>query len=209
MFPKIFFPEITTIETQHLHLRKIESGDLESYFALCADEVVMRTWGTPVHRDRIDTLRLIEFLEDSHRRESMIRWAITEKGNPTLIGDVGFWRFVKERARAEIGAKLRRDFWSRGYMTEALTAVIEFGFSRMGLHSVEANVDPENPAAIRLVEKVGFEREGFIREHSFSAERDRFVDTALFSVVNGRWTANERLATLGGSPYPESIRSRP
>lgn len=181
------FPPDRVIETRNLRLRPILASDLDAYYALCSDALVMRTWGTPVHASPEETRRLIAFLDDAFRSGTMVRWAITEKGSDTLIGDVGYWRFVKERYRAECGAKLARAYWSHGYMTQALAGIIAFGFERMGLHSVEANVDPTNGAALKLVEKVGFVREGLLREHSYDPTTGRFTDTALFSAIKGTW----------------------
>ena len=183
----IHFPEERNIETPRLLLRPLREADLEAYFAICSDPEVMRTWGTKPHASLEDTRQLLAFLDESYRLGLSARWGVEEKATGRLVGDVGFWRFVKERFRAEVGAKLARDCWSRGYMTEALVAVVGFGLEAMGLHSVEANVDPGNPGAIRLVEKAGFEREGLLREHSYDWETGRFVDTALFSAVRTRW----------------------
>lgn len=182
------FPDIPRIATPRLVLREITEADLDSYNALCSDPEVMKTWGTPPHLTKNETLSLIRYLKKAHEERMMFRWGIALKGKEeTLVGDVGFWRFVKERYRAEAGAKLAKPLWSGGYMTEALAACVEFGFLGMGLHSVEANVDPSNTGAIRLVQKVGFVQEGMLREHSYDCFTDSFIDTALFSVTAGRW----------------------
>jgi [ribosomal protein S5]-alanine N-acetyltransferase len=76
-------------------------------------------------------------------------------------------------------------------MTEAMAKTIEFGFTRMNLNSIEANIDPENHGSIRLVEKVGFERDGYIREHSYCFFREKFVDTILFTARASQWTSNQ------------------
>ena len=183
---KLTFPAIATLETKDLILRAICPDDAEAYFALCSDLEVMKTWGTEPHQSIEDTRKLIAFLEEAHASEVMIRWAITVKGSDRLVGDVGFWRFVKERSRAEVGAKLAKVYWSGGFMTQALGAVVQFGFEQMNLHSVEANVDPVNRGALRLVEKVGFVQEGLIREHSYDGFAGKFVDTALFSILSPR-----------------------
>lgn len=187
---KIRFPPIRPLYTRDLVLREFQDDDAEAYFAICSDPEVMRTWGTPVHRSIDETRKLIAFLRGAHAGETMLRWAMVHKQEGVLIGDVGYWRFVKERARAEIGMKLARAYWSRGFMTQALTAAIRFGFEEMGLHSVEANVDPTNGGGVRTMEKAGFVQEGLVREHTWIEASGVFVDTALFSVVQGRWQPN-------------------
>ncbi len=181
------FPSIQRLETPDLVLREIVHADTDAYFALSSDQKVMKTWGMPVHQDRGETEKLIEYLKVAHKEEKMIRWAITKKGEDRLIGDVGYWRFVKERSRAEAGAKLAKEYWSGGFMTQALAAIVDFGFNEMELNTVEANVDPENPGARRLVEKVGFLQEGILKEHSWDQERARFTDSLLFTVHRSRW----------------------
>lgn len=183
----VLFPKLETLETPDLILREIRPEDADAYFELCSDPKVMGTWGMPVHKDKIETLKLIEHLQQALREERMIRWAITPKGSDRLIGDVGFWRFVRERSRAETGAKLSRDFWSGGLMTQALAAVVDFGFSKMELNTIEANVDPGNPGAVRLVEKVGFVKEGLLREHSWDTNQQKYSDTLLYTAHRSRW----------------------
>jgi len=183
------FPKLEKIETPDLVLREIRPEDAPSYFALCSDPAVMKTFGVPVHVDQSETERLIHFLDQALQEEKMIRWGIALKGqgDDRLIGDVGFWRFVKERSRAEVGAKLAREYWSGGLMTQALAAVVDFGLTRMDLNTVEANVDPKNPGAVRLVEKVGFVQEGLLREHSWDIEQEKYTDSLLFTAHRSRW----------------------
>jgi [ribosomal protein S5]-alanine N-acetyltransferase len=175
------------LETRDLVLRQITASDTAAYFALYSDLEVMRTFGIRPHPTIVHTRQLIQYLEDSFINRTRVTWGIATKNEDLLIGDVGFWRFVKERFRAEVGAKLARKYWKGGYMTQALAAVVEYGFEKMGLHTIEANIDPNNTAGIRLVEKVGFLREGLIKEHSFCPFTEKFMDTALYSVVHGHW----------------------
>jgi len=181
------FQRLEKIETPDLVLREIRLEDAQAYFALCSDPIVMKTFGLPVHVDQAETERLIQFLNQALQEEKMIRWGISLKGEDRLIGDVGFWRFVKERSRAEVGAKLAREYWSGGLMTQALAGVVDFGLTRMELNTVEANVDPNNPGAVRLVEKVGFVQEGLLREHSWDIEQRKYTDSLLFTAHRSRW----------------------
>ncbi len=80
-----------------------------------------------------------------------------------------------------IGYDLSRPYWRRGIMTEALEAVIEFGFERMGLNRIEAVVFVENVASHRLLEKLRFEREGVLRDYEFL--KGRFVDMVMYSLL--------------------------
>lgn len=187
-FPK----EFPGLETPQLRLRQFSLEDANDYYALYTDERVLKTWGTQPHRSIEETRALISHLHTQFLNSTAIRWAIEIKTTGKFAGDVGFWRVVPERSRAEAGAKLGAEYWSAGLMTEALSAIIQCGFETLGLHSVEANVDPTNLGALRLVEKVGFVKEGYIREHTYSPYEKRFLDTALFSVVKTTWVPPTR-----------------
>lgn len=66
--------------------------------------------------------------------------------------------------RAEVGYALGRAYWGHGYIQEALHALLDYAFGVLGLHRIEADVDPRNAASIRTLERLGFQREGYLRE---------------------------------------------
>ena len=99
----------------------------------------------------------------------------------------GFWRIDKDHFRAEIGYDLAPERWGRGIMPEALRPILGFGFATLGLHSVEANIDPANGGSRRVLEKLGFAQEGYFRENYYLPDEDRFTDTATFSLLAGDW----------------------
>ena len=188
-FPKA----IPVLETKQLRLREITESDLDAYYALYSDERVLRMWGTLRHQSAEDTRKLITYLRAQFESSTGIRWGLELKSNGEFVGDVGFWRIVPERQRAEAGAKLAADHWSGGLMSEALTAIIQCAFETLGMHSVEANIDPTNRGALRMVEKVGFVKEGHIREHTYSPYEKRYLDTELFSIVKTTWKPHKGL----------------
>ena len=116
-------------------------------------------------------------------------WVICLKGETKLIGSIGFWHTVPEHHRAELGYILHPDFWNQGIVTEALQAVLKYGFEKMKLHSVEASVNPENVASIRVLEKHGFVREAYFREDYFYD--GKFYDSAVYCLLSrdyfGKW----------------------
>lgn len=183
--------EIPTLETPQLIIRKFnDTTDIEELFSLCSIVEVMRTWGTPPHQSRNDTLALVHFLRDAANSGKMLRWAMVDKQSSKLIGDVGFWRFVPERKRAEVGVKIFPQNSSKGISTEALAKVVDYGFERLGLNSIEANIILANTAASRMVEKIGFKREGLIRENSICPITGEYMDTYLYSILKkDRWTS--------------------
>lgn len=99
-----------------------------------------------------------------------------------MIGSGGIWRIQKDHLRGEIGYELSKEFWGNGIMTEALKEIVKFGFEKMNLHSIEANLDPENTGSVRLLEKLGFIREGYFAESYYF--NGKFTDTGTYSLLN-------------------------
>jgi len=77
---------------------------------------------------------------------------------------------------------LHPDFHGRGFMSEAMDVVLEYGFNKMKLHSIEAHVHPDNNASINLLQKKGFMKEAFFKENVFF--NGKFSDTAVYSILN-------------------------
>ena len=109
-----------------------------------------------------------------------IMWAIVLKEDPSkVIGSICFWRVEKEHFRAEIGYVLAPAYWRKGIMKETILKTLDYGFSVMGLHSVEARINPDNIASASLLESTGFVGEGYFKEDFFC--RGRFENTAVYS----------------------------
>src|SRR6185503_7077762 len=125
-----------------------------------------------------DAAQFIQKINDSLTNNDGISWAITLKTDLKLIGTIGYWRIIKEHYRAEIGYLLHPDQQGKGIMQEALTAVLEYGFMVMKLHSVEANVNPGNVASMKLLERNNFNREGFFKESFYY--NGKFLDSAVY-----------------------------
>lgn len=187
----IYLPEkIPTLKTERLILRQLNEGDVRDYFEFCSDPDVMHTWGTKTHSSIEETQALIDLHIQNLQERKAIRWGIEMNGK--IVGDIGFWRVVPERYRAEVGAKLGKPLWSNGYMQEAGSAIIDYGFEVMRLHSIEASIETQNIGAIKLVDKLGFQLEGTNREHSFCSWREKFIDTQQYAVLDHEWIGARR-----------------
>ncbi len=188
----VIFPDILPeLKTERLLLNEIKLEDENDCFQLCSNLEVMKFWALPAHQTIEETRSLILYLKSEFQKKQRLRWAIRSQKDSLMIGDIGFWRFVMPRARGELAVKLLPSFWNHGYMTEAMTAVLDFSFSSLKLNSIEANIDPENGASLKLFEKLGFERIGLIKEHSFCPYRNHFTDTLLFSLRASQWKSFE------------------
>jgi ribosomal-protein-alanine N-acetyltransferase len=176
---QVSFTPFPLLRTSRLVLRRIEPGDVEEMLFLRSDPTIMQFLDRePLHTTGEAAL-FIRHITDALERDEGITWGIALAGNPRLIGTIGFWRLMKEHYRAEIGYLLHPGYWGQGLVSEAMTAVMNYGFDVMKLHSVEANVNPDNKASVRILEKAGFVQEAHFRENYFF--QGKFLDSLIFS----------------------------
>ena len=171
------FPEL---KTKRLLLREMSKKDAPEILSLRSDDRVMRY----ILKERSATIADAEFfisriLQSLHSNDG-ISWAISTKEAPqTLIGTIGYWRLIKEHYRAEIGYMLNPAFWKLGIMKEAMLKVIDTGFDKLKLHSIEAHIDPSNTASEGILLSTGFVKEAHFKENFFY--NGKFSDTAIYS----------------------------
>ena len=179
------FTRFPSLATNRLHLRQIQPEDAEALFATFSDEEAMQFYGHEPHRSLDETCRSIEQTQTRYARREAIRWGITLKGEDRVIGSCSFHHFDAGFHRAETGYELNRAFWSRGLMTEALSAILTYGFTELGLHRVEAIIDMANEPSKKLLLKLGFTYEGNLRQRYVF--RDRFEDEHYFGLLQDEW----------------------
>jgi ribosomal-protein-alanine N-acetyltransferase len=187
------FPLLTTTR---LVLRAVEPTDAPAIFRIMSDARVTRYFGSLPMTSPEQAARRVEGMQRDFQGRSGIRWAITERAGGRFMGSCGFWRLVEEHYRAEIGYELAPECWGQGVMPEAAGAVLTFGFTTLGLHSVEAQIHPANLGSRRVLEKLGFVQEGYFRENYYDPVERQFTDTAVFSLLKAAWMQGR------GRPFP-------
>lgn len=135
------FPALTT---DRLHLRQIQPTDAEAFFVIKSDREVMDFYGDEIHQSLEETHVLIQQLQDSYDRREAIIWGITLKGEDTLIGTCTLFSFNFDFHYAETGYELSPAYWRQGITSEAMAAVLTYGFTELDLHRIEAALDPSN-----------------------------------------------------------------
>lgn len=179
---QLSFTEFPVLYTDRLVLRRIERDDAQQIFMLRSDTEVMAYLDRDPMQSVEEGAELISRIDTSFQSGDGISWAISLKDNATMIGYAGIWRIDKPHYRGEIGYTLSPAFWGKGIMSEALKAIVAFGFHSMNLHSMEANINPNNIASIKIVEKLGFVREAYFMENYYY--NGKFLDSAIYSLVN-------------------------
>lgn len=174
------FPEL---RTERLLLRRINKNDSAEIFFLRSDPDVLQYIG----RDPAQTIHEVEdFISQINHgidTNEAIMWGVALKNDPSqLIGTICFWQIRKEHYRAETGFVLHPLYWKKGIMKEALLKVIDYGFNKMKLHSIDANVATGNKASASLLESAGFVREAYFKEDYFF--NGKFYDTIVYSRLN-------------------------
>lgn len=155
---------LPTINTSRLCLRSISADDVDAFYTIYSNPEVMRYWSTPPLANRAAASKLVSEIQDGFKRRELLKWGIALRTDDSLIGSVTLFHPDFTHRRAEIGYALGRAHWGNGYMQETLQAVLNYAFTVLNLHRIEADVDPRNAASVRTLERLGFQREGYLRE---------------------------------------------
>ncbi len=160
MFTKI----IETIETKRLVLREITKDDVNEIFEIFSDEKVAKyDWFEPIN-DIDRALKFISHYKEEFDDEEEITWGIAFKQNNKLIGICNLGDFDHDARRAEIGYDIMQSEWNKGYASEAIKAITEYGFNSLNLNRIEAFITPGNNASVMVLKKTGYIQEGIVRE---------------------------------------------
>ena len=182
MKPRQFnpFPEFSTTR---LIIRRMVLDDAPELYFLRSDDMVMRYLAKDKEASVESTRAFIEKMDKGIDNNENILWGIAFKENPRkLVGTICLWQFQPENSRCEIGYVLHPDQWKKGIMKEAATAIIKYGWEALGLHSMEAHIDPENKASAALLLSLGFEKEAYFRENF--CYNGKFLDTEIYGLIN-------------------------
>lgn len=174
-------PPIPNLSGTRVRLRPLRARDADDLFALHSDLRVMRYWSHPPWTERTQAVERIAQLEQDRETVELYPWVITLADADRLIGTVSLFSVNRAQFRGEIGYALAAAQWGKGYATEALHLAIAIAFDALGLKRLEADIDPRNTGSCRLVERVGFVREGVLRERWHVA--GEVTDSAIYGLV--------------------------
>lgn len=181
-FSSISFPNL---ETRRLWLRQATEEDAEAIFRVFSDPNVTRFHDLNTFTHPNEAMEVVKRRMKGFEAERGIRWGIAHKPNDYLIGSCGFtWN---ERANtAEVGYELASQFWRQGIMSEALYVILNYAFEIKKVKFVTAEIMLENLASRRLLEKLGFQSQGILRERGFW--KGKHHDLEEFRLMESKFT---------------------
>jgi len=156
--------ELPRLDTPRLALRPLTAGDVPDLYEIFSDPEVARYWSSPPFEEMAEAEALLADVEESFRQRTLFQWGVERREDGKVVGTVTLWQLDVGNRRGEIGFALGRTAWGQGLMTEALGELFSFCFEVLGLHRLEADVEPANEKSLRLLERLGFRREGYLRE---------------------------------------------
>lgn len=169
------------LTTPRLHLRRLTPEAYKFVFGTYSEEQLRAFFGHNTAEEMTkERLRFENGLTTFNK--SFSNFQLIDKQTGMVVGGCGFHTWYLDHRRAEIGYHLYNDqFKNQGFMSEALPNILRYGFEEMNLNRVEAFIGANNVASLKLVEKLGFIKEGHLRQHY--AKGDQIEDSILFSLL--------------------------
>lgn len=174
------------LSTAQLTLREFTREDFGDVFVYESDpEVVQYLSYGPYTREECHRDFAWHEINQQASPRHYYHLAITEKANNRAIGWCGVQFEKPDHHEAELGYALHRDYWGRGYMTEAAHAVMSFAFSELDIYRIYGECRPENKGSVRILEKLGMSQEAHLRENLWF--KGRSWDTLIFGLLKHEW----------------------
>ena len=174
---------LPTLPGEKVRLVALYERDIPALFNVFSDPEVMRYWLTPPMQDQREAAEYLGQIQEGFRTKTLFQWGVNLEG--AIIGTCTLFQLDVNHRRGEIGYALARPYWRKGLARDALTALLEFAFNNLDLHRIEADVDPRNENSIRLLERLGFRREGCQRERYIVGEE--IQDALLLGLLRPEW----------------------
>ncbi len=182
------FDTLNTIRTERLCIRPVVDTDTADLFQIFSNPLVIEYAIGYSHETDDESQKYIQSVLDAYEQGTAAIWGITRVDQPGLIGIIGYELWFPDHHRAEIGYTLAHEHWGNGYATEALRGAVNYGFSQLKLNRIEATAQPDNQASWHVLQKVGFQREGYLKQ--FILSREKYRDVYFYSLLHQDWEQN-------------------
>lgn len=181
------FSHMPELLTERLTLRKLMAADAADMYAYASRAEVTRYLTWYAHPDRAYTRQYLEYLGRRYAMGMFYDWAVIYEPDCRMVGTCGFTSFNCQSDSAEVGYVINPDYWGKGIAREALLRVMEFGFSELKLHRIEARFMEGNDRSRHLMESVGMTFEGMHREALLV--KGEYVSVGVCAILRSEWEA--------------------
>lgn len=192
---------LPTLDAERVRLRWLTEADVPALFEIFSDREVARYWSSPALTDPAGAETLVNEIHDYFRQGTLFQWGVADRETDAILGTCTLASIDRQSRRAEIGFALGRRHWGRGYISEALTLLLRHAFGAMNLHRIEADVDPRNAASLKVLERLGFQREGHLRERWIVG--GEISDSLMYGLLQRHWLRRQEGAGDRSSPRRE------
>ena len=176
-----FFGPFPVLNTSRLVLKQILEEDAEHLFQILSNPAVLQFCDLPLHQNIPDSKKFICEIDEGYKSKNQICWGIFQLSNNQLIGLCRFYNFNARHQFVSIGFELATEYWGGGLMKEALTCAITYLFTGCHVNRIEAQVFTGNEKSVKLLEKIGFKKEGIMRQN-FLID-GKLQDSLLYSIL--------------------------
>lgn len=176
---------LPVITSKRVVLRWISEDDIDGLYEVFSDPQVMRYWSRGPLPNREAAAEMQREIAAGNENNTMLKWGLALRETNSVIGTATLFNLNLDNGRAELGYAMGSAYWGKGYMHEALQALVSHAFEVMKLRRLEADVDPRNAASIRALERLGFQREGFLRER-WHVEGE-IQDALFYGLLHREW----------------------
>lgn len=180
------------LQSSRVRLRRFAQSDVPDLFGMFSDAQFMRYWSCPPYVSIAQAQELFDRKDRGVSAGEFNEWAITLPENDRLIGHCTIFSINKGQRRAEVGYGIGRPYWGNGYAQDAMHLMLDFAFSSLGLHRLEADVDPRNVGSVNLLDRLGFVREGLLRERWHV--NGEICDSAIYGLLAPDYAAATKAA---------------
>lgn len=177
--------------THRLLIRCLTVSDLQPIFNIRSDPEVMRYWSSPPITELAQAQEIITSSKEGYESGEFLQLAIERRSDNAMIGTCTLFAFHHQSRRAEIGYALGQPYWGQGYMNEALKRLVQYAFEKLSLNRLEADIDPRNTASAKTLERLGFVKEGRLRERWIVG--DEVSDSDLYGLLKKDWYHDEKI----------------
>lgn len=189
-------PDFPTVTTARLILREVVAEDADDLLVFRGDPEVQKFNLMPM-KDTREARGLIRTMQAWYVSRYAIQWGITLRGEDRVLGLCGLHDWNRKHRRASVGYDLARSRWGQGIATEAVRAVLRYGFEQWRLNRIEAITIADNARSIRLLERLGFQLEGVRRDYWLEAD-GCYYGSAVYALLRSGYAPE---ATAPSEPH--------